>query len=214
MGDRTGYRELGKVWLAGLMVVAIGVIVTFAIVVPTSCSGNGQSPTGGVAVTPRNGSEPDQSPDAGVRIPADVVLSPQPRLQTLEVMLGGERFDLELALTHFQRFKGLSDREVIEPDGGMLFVFPESRPLQFVMRRCLVPIDLIFLDSWGVITTLHEMEVEPEPFHTPDSELRTYPSDGVARFAIEVAGGTIARLGLRVDQTIRLPLDDLKAKAR
>lgn len=43
------------------------------------------------------------------------------------VKIDGRVFHLSWALDGATRFKGLSDREFIEPDGGMLFVFPGRR---------------------------------------------------------------------------------------
>lgn len=128
------------------------------------------------------------------------------------VELSGKKFVLELALDDDKRFQGLSDREEIPADGGMLFVFPESRQLNFVMRRCLVPIDLIFVDSGGRVVAMHAMEVEP--YATPDQELKVYSSRFPAQFAIELAGGTLETLGLEQGDKVDLPLDRLKAQAR
>jgi uncharacterized membrane protein (UPF0127 family) len=128
------------------------------------------------------------------------------------VVLAGETFHLEIAADDAARIQGLSDRPYIPADGGMLFVFPDAAPRTFVMRRCLVPIDILYLSPRGRIVSMHAMEVEP--YDTPESQLRRYPSSWPAQFAIEVAGGTINRLGLRPGQQVDLPLDQLKAMAR
>src|SRR3954469_19885695 len=60
-----------------------------------------------------------------------------------DVKISGKTFHLELALEQDKRFKGLSDRESIPADGGMLFVFPQPVTSSFVMRDCPVPIDII-----------------------------------------------------------------------
>ena len=63
----------------------------------------------------------------------------------------------------------------------MLFAFPDARERQFVMRDCLIPLDIVFLDPGGrVIRTAH-MPLEPaghgraEP-HPPRQPLPTRPS--------------------------------------
>jgi uncharacterized membrane protein (UPF0127 family) len=81
------------------------------------------------------------------------------------------------------------------------------------MRRCLVPIDLIFLDANGRVDSMHQMPVEDDPFK-PDHELTRYPSRGGAQFAIELAGGTLDGLDLRLGQRVQLPLEALKARAQ
>ncbi len=136
--------------------------------------------------------------------------APQPKLDTVAATIGGERFELEMAITPMQQYRGLSNRTRIPPDGGMIFIFAEDRPAGFVMRRCLVPLDLLYLDSRGRITTLYEMPVEP--YDTPDDELTIYPSRGPARFAIELRAGTVRRLGLQRGQFVQMPVEALKRK--
>lgn len=130
----------------------------------------------------------------------------------LRVTIADKRFDLELALTPEQRHQGLSDRQSIADDGGMLFAFSEPDVLGFVMRRCKVPIDIIYLSPTGRIVQTHEMQVEP--YDTPDYQLKTYSSVYPALIAIELKAGSIRALKLREGQAIELPIDDLKRRAK
>ena len=131
---------------------------------------------------------------------------------SLEVTIEDRTFDLELALTSDQRHQGLSDRESIAEDGGMLFAFPSRQRLEFVMRRCLVPIDIIFLDARGRVVATHAMKVEP--YDTPDWKLKRYSSQYPAQFAIELKGGTLSQMDLKRGDPIDLPLERLKRWAR
>lgn len=128
------------------------------------------------------------------------------------VEIGGETFTLELALTHEARFRGLSGRDFIAPDGGMLFVFRHEAERAFVMRECLVPIDILFLDPRGRVLNTHAMRVEPAD--TPESSLKRYASRGKTSLVIELAGGSVERLGVETGDTIDLPLLELKRRAR
>ena len=129
-----------------------------------------------------------------------------------QVKLGGSTFGLELALDDQTRIQGLSDRAQIADVGGMLFVFPNPKLLAFVMRRCLVPIDLLILDPGGRVIAMHRMQVEP--YDTPERDLRRYGCEWPAQFAIELKGGTIDRIGIQPGHTVELPLEDLKRRAR
>jgi len=129
-----------------------------------------------------------------------------------EATLDGRRFRLELALNDKTRYRGLSDRKEIAPDGGMLFAFPKPQVLVFVMRRCLVPIDIIFVGANGRIVRMHEMEVEP--YGRAEEQLKRYSSEWPAQFAIELKGGTLGELRLKPGQEIDLPLSELKRRAR
>ena len=136
-----------------------------------------------------------------------------------EVVIAGERFELELALDPVARNRGLMFRDHIDKNGGMLFVFPQSHPRRFWMANCLVDMDILFLDDEGTVTTVLEMFAEPLPRddETPAAyyaRLPRYPSDGPARFAIELKHGTTGRLGVKVGDRVEMDVDGLAALAR
>lgn len=128
------------------------------------------------------------------------------------VVINHLKFHMELALSPAQRTQGLSDRTSIDEHGGMLFVFPKPESVRFVMRRCLVPIDIIFAREDGTITAMYEMQVEP--YDIDEDELKLYPSHEPILFALEFKAGTLARLGLKLGDKLSLPFPDLKARAR
>ncbi len=133
-----------------------------------------------------------------------------------KVTIGGKTFTLELALENAKRFKGLSDRTSIPADGGMLFVFPGAAQQSFVMRDCLVDIDIIYLDPTMKITAWQEMKAGP--VRTPEEKvldirgvnqayedkLIRYSSKFAAQYVIELKGGTIAPMGLKEGQKIEI----------
>jgi uncharacterized membrane protein (UPF0127 family) len=131
---------------------------------------------------------------------------------TQVVEIAGETFELELALTDAQRYQGLSGRESIPEDGGMLFVFQSEAERTFVMRDCLVPIDILFLGPTGKVLSAYAMEVEPPG--RSDLLLKKYRSRGRSALVIELAGGTIERLGIEVGDRVELPIRELKLRAR
>jgi len=76
----------------------------------------------------------------------------------------------------------------------------------------MVPIDIIFAKEDGTITAMYEMKVEP--YDTPERDLRRYPSNDEILFALEFKAGTLAKLGLKLGDTLDLPSPDLKARAK
>lgn len=139
------------------------------------------------------------------------------------VKIAGRPFTLEVALDPQTRFKGLSGRTHIEPDGGLIFVFPPSQVAvqAFVMRDCPIPIDIIYLDGSGAVLAMHAMT--PEPPRGPDegqpgetnpnmkynARLKPYSSRFPATIAIELKGGTLA--GLNLKEGDRVEFTDLAA---
>lgn len=79
-----------------------------------------------------------------------------------DVVVGGKTFHLEIAADPAVRMKGLGGRESIPEDGGMIFVFAphEVRAMGFIMRDCLVDIDILYLDGAGRVLTQYEMKAE------------------------------------------------------
>lgn len=133
-------------------------------------------------------------------------------LPTREVVIGGERFRLEVAAEPQVMYRGLGGRKVIPRNGGMLFVYPVPGPLAFVMRDCPVPIDVAFLDAEGRVVNV--LTMQPEPPRRPDESVAAYegrlpnhPSAGPAQYAIELAGGRFAELGVGKGDRIALDPD-------
>jgi uncharacterized membrane protein (UPF0127 family) len=137
-----------------------------------------------------------------------------PRLEDkhLSITIAGEPFRLELALDPDSRFQGLSDRTEIPKGTGMIFVFPKPATQKFVMRRCHVPIDILYLEPSGRVIKTYAMKVEP--LDTPEHKLTQYPSVWPAQFAIELAGGEVQRLGVKEGDLITLPTTELIKRAK
>jgi uncharacterized membrane protein (UPF0127 family) len=135
---------------------------------------------------------------------------PESARESLDAVVAGRPLRLELALNEAARFRGLSGRRELAQDGGMLFVFPEAEPRAFVMRDCLIPIDIAFLSESGEVVAWHEMQVEPA--QTPEWRLKRYASGRPARWAIELRGGSLRAWGLKAGDRVRLPAS-LKPRA-
>lgn len=116
-----------------------------------------------------------------------------------KVRVGEKVYIVELAMTRAQRAQGLMGRTELPADRGMLFIYPQPQPLNFWMRNCVIPIDILFLDAEGKVVNLHEMAVEPDR-----SGSVPYPSHVPAQYALELAGGTIEREGIKIGQRVEL----------
>lgn len=123
------------------------------------------------------------------------------------VDIAGESFQLEIANDNPSRNQGLSFRDHIPTNGGMLFVFPDARKRGFWMRNCLVDMDILFLDRAGFVVHATEMFAEPlkgenESHASYHKRLKRYSSRHPAQFALELKHGTMARLGIGVGDSI------------
>jgi uncharacterized membrane protein (UPF0127 family) len=126
---------------------------------------------------------------------------------SVSVALAGARWHLELAADPARRHLGMGKRSRIPEGTGILFSFLRAEPRAFVMRDCLVPIDIAYLDAEGRVVAIHTMAVEP-PRRADESDidyeerLPGYISGAPAQFAVEVAGGSFAALGLGVGDLV------------
>ena len=91
------------------------------------------------------------------------------------------KIDIQIARTEFDRQLGLMFRKSMNENQGMLFIFPDVRVRSFWMRNTEIPLDMIFVDTSKRIINIARNT-------TPYSDV-SYPSDGPAKYVIEVNGG-------------------------
>ena len=108
------------------------------------------------------------------------------------VTIQGRTWTVELAVTEAQRYRGLSYREHLPADAGMLFVFSEPEILTFCMRDCVIPLDIAFISSNLRVVNVATMRVEPD-----GAGRVPYPSDEPAQFVLEVPAGSLRGAGVK-----------------
>ena len=69
--------------------------------------------------------------------------------------------EVRIADTFPKRYTGLSNTSSLGPNEGMLFVHEGETP-GYVMRDMAFPIDIVFIDSDGEITTIHHAAVDAD----------------------------------------------------
>ena len=91
---------------------------------------------------------------------------------------------VEIAADDASRVRGLMYRRSLEPDRGMIFVFPTTEEHSFWMHNTLLSLDMIFLDeSRSVIGVVANAAPQTDTLRTVGK-----PS----RYVVEVAGGEAA----------------------
>ncbi len=105
--------------------------------------------------------------------------------------------DVEIADTPEERSVGLSGRESIPPDTGMLFIIPVKGP-GFWMKDTLVPLSVAFLGRCGEIVSIQDMQAESLDIHTTDQDYS---------FGLETPLGWFADHDIQVGDLVSIPRD-------
>lgn len=116
--------------------------------------------------------------------PAPAHFQPTPILK-----VGDQSLILEIADTEEKRVQGLSDRDSLGENHGMLFVFDEPGSYGFWMKDMRFPIDIVFLDVNLRVINVYQ-GVKPETFPTP-----FYPV-APAKYVLEINSGEASMLGI------------------
>ena len=158
------------------------------------------------------------SPPPATRPATQPGTQPATRPATEKLVLGGEDFDLELAVTAETRERGLMHRDHIDDHGGMLFIYPWPQVLSYWMKNCPIEMDIVFISDKGVVLATHRMQAAP-PHRAGESEeqynnrLPRYDSRRPAQYAIELQAGTIERLKVKPGDRIEMELKRLAKMA-
>lgn len=128
-------------------------------------------------------------------LPFDKVLAPNDNAQRPKVLY----LNLEIADTPELQELGLSYRESLAPEAGMLFIFPKPSLTSFWMKGMRFPLDIIWLDADMRIiniTVNATPESYPTTFH-PDT-------DRLTSFVLEVNAGFCKANNLKVGDVIKI----------
>ena len=127
----------------------------------------------------------------------------------MELRIGARSIPLviEVADEAHERRQGLMCRETVPYGSGMLFVFEESRALNFWMFNTYAQLDIVYLDDSRSVVKALSMEPCPRPDQYDDGRWRShcssaasgYGSGEAARYALELPAGWLASLGLDLD---------------
>jgi uncharacterized membrane protein (UPF0127 family) len=100
-----------------------------------------------------------------------------------KIQIGDQRLSVYVADTDASRELGLSGRNGLLPDEGMLFIFPIEGKFAFWMKDMKFSIDIIWVANDGSVIYI-------EKNISPDTYPKTFaPTSGLARYVLEVPAG-------------------------
>lgn len=130
-------------------------------------------------------------------------LAPQAAAST-QVRINDLVITAEVTKTPEAKSKGLSGRENLAPNSGMLFVFERVDRFSFWMKDVKFPIDIIWIsEDKRVADIIHSAQPEPG---VPDNLLRIYRGSVPVLYVLEVPAGTAVANNLRIGDRLEFSL--------
>ncbi|MBM3205012.1 DUF192 domain-containing protein [Candidatus Uhrbacteria bacterium] len=116
----------------------------------------------------------------------------------VRILLNGQSLLLKISDTTSTRSLGLSDRDSMPLDQGMLFLFDDSDVHPFWMNRMRFPLDIIWLDHGKVVYI-----AENVPFPIGKEKPKTIDPKVVSDRVLELNAGQAKFYGLEVGSVIQ-----------
>jgi uncharacterized membrane protein (UPF0127 family) len=119
-------------------------------------------------------------------------------METAKVAIGDHTIDVWVARSPLEQQRGLMfvTADEMDPDQGMLFVFPREELRGFWMANTPQALDILFLRTDG--TVVHQTTMRA-------FDRSTYSSIEPARYVLELRAGRCAELGVHVGDRVILP---------
>jgi uncharacterized protein len=121
--------------------------------------------------------------------------SPNPRLKTATIQVGGASVIAEIARTETERQRGLMFRKSLDEGKGMLFIFDKDERLAFWMKNTILPLSIAYIASDGTIRQI--LDLEPQ-------SLAAVQAERSVRYALEMPRGWFDRAGVHAGDKVEL----------
>ena len=118
------------------------------------------------------------------------------------VSINGKKINVEIAKTDAEREKGLMNRNQLDADSGMLFVFEKAEIQTFWMKNTLIPLDIIWINSspLGVNKIVEITTLDPDsPSYTPQ-----YTPENKANYVLELNAGAVNENGFKIGDKVKI----------
>ena len=111
----------------------------------------------------------------------------------------GKAITVEIADDRAEQVQGLSDRESLEQDHGLLFTYSEKDKQTYWMKDMHFPIDIIWIDGQEIVGFEEDLQPEDPPTSLYSSPV---PVDKV----LEVSAGFVRENGLNIGDILDIDM--------
>jgi uncharacterized membrane protein (UPF0127 family) len=117
------------------------------------------------------------------------------------VTIRGQTIIVEIAASVETQAKGLSGRQTLEENKGMLFVFEQASQHSFWMQGMKFPLDIVWIKDDGIVDMVTNTPVPEE------DRILKYIPEKEANYVLEVNAGLIDKYGWQIGDEIAIEFD-------
>jgi len=114
-----------------------------------------------------------------------------------KIQVGGNELSVEIADTDALKQRGLSGRENLASEAGMLFIYSDREVRYFWMKEMKIPLDVIWIAGDKVIGVQENI-----PFQSKDGQVVRFQSNARAGMVLEVNAGWIKSHNVKVGDEV------------
>lgn len=119
---------------------------------------------------------------------------------TMFTAAGPVKIQVEYAKTSQELEIGLMNRDSLEANSGMFFIFPDEKSRSFWMKDTLIPLDMIFISSNGRVNEMTTQEPCPKT-----GTCQVYESKSPARYVLEINAGQAEKWNMANGDIVEIP---------
>lgn len=117
------------------------------------------------------------------------------------VTINNKLFKVELADNPAERMQGLSERQSLAEDMGMLFLFEKPDLYTFWMKGMKFPLDIVFISGDKIVTVIDNLQ----PASTEGQLHSVFPENPVDK-VLEINAGLAQKYNLKKGDSVQLSL--------
>ncbi len=132
----------------------------------------------------------------------------QASIPTSKATFGERTFLISVARTPEEMQKGLSGRNSLPKDQGMIFVFEQPGDPAFWMKDMKFPLDMVFINNDKIVS----IAKNAKPAEANDENPPLYTAGQQVDKVLEINGGLADEYKLKVGDTVKLELKESTTK--
>ncbi|MDD3506785.1 MAG: DUF192 domain-containing protein [Sulfurimonas sp.] len=118
-----------------------------------------------------------------------------------EVIINNKTFTVGLAKSEKEKMTGLSGRNSLDENSGMLFIFSKKDTYSFWMKEMKFPIDIIFIDTDKVVDVIQNASI---PSTKNVALLPIYKGAQPANYVLEIKAGAAQKNKIKIGDKVTI----------